>query len=101
MTRAEVFAAFHVNALGLIAAPGRFEGEPPYVPAFHDRAPPIAGDAFALVAIEPADRAAWPELPNDAVAVAIWLSPRGLVCSKALSAVEADRWRADAEADRC
>ncbi len=73
MARDEVRAQYTVDAKGFIRSPGKFEGEPEYVPAFWD----VSNDGFAdadcgpnaLFTITDRDRAEWPGLAKVAALI--------------------------------
>jgi hypothetical protein len=91
---------------GVIRTPGKFEGEPAYVPYFWD----AVGNGFSetlhwsgdevtdIVEIGEEDRAEWPEIPADAVAIHIQ-EMGGFVYGELLTERELEELYARNEAD--
>lgn len=92
---------------GCIKAPGKFEGEPLYVPAFWE----LSGDGAAdtldwpgdtptyLIEIDDSDRTEYPELSKDTVAVHLQESDQGFVFCEELDAAELEELRARNQAE--
>lgn len=97
MTRSEILDAYDVDANGLIRSPGKFESEALYVPHFweyandgevlswYDGSPDIY-----LLAIDADDRAAFPEIPADAVFIEMCEDDAGFVSAATLTQEERD-----------
>jgi hypothetical protein len=101
----------HATRTNLIPSPGRFEGEPTYVPYFWNsflRAERGEGGrsrgAFVTFDVRPADRLRFPALEY-ASRVILWQNDDGLVRSSRedvpeRALIERDRWLAQFERDR-
>lgn len=90
MTREAVLAKFSVDEYGIIRDPGKFEGEPLYVPVFWESV--LDGSAedwyrgeglptTSVIELSDEDRAAWPEL-GGAAYIALEESNSGFVSSE-------------------
>lgn len=103
MTRAETLAAYRLNAGGGIATPGKFEGEAVYVPAMWEASGdgscdildwPEGTESYVLD-ITPEDRAEWPEIGAETVALHMQESEQGFVSCEELTQSELDALRAE------
>ena len=77
MTRADVLEMYQVQD-ARITSPGKFEGEPIWVPAFWPDADQ-ADDGTCYVILMAEDHEAWPELMPETYAVVLWEDDQGFV----------------------
>lgn len=105
--RQGVLDSYDVDSRGIITSPGKFEGEAVYVPHFWDVTMdgscetlgwPYGAETY-LVDIDDSDRAAWPELPTDCVALHFQESESGFVSCETLNAGELEALHAECEAE--
>lgn len=95
MTRDEVLNVYEVHH-GVIVSPGKFENEPVYAPALYEwLLGGVTEDIWwgdytvtNLVDIDDYDRAEWPELDNDTVAVHMGVTERGFFWCEELTQPE-------------
>lgn len=85
LTRADIMEQYKVEN-GIIRSPGKFEGEPVYVPCFWDIALEMGSDEMGendedVFYPTDEDRKHWPELGGVRVLI-LWESSDGFVCSK-------------------
>jgi hypothetical protein len=97
MTRAEILSQFTVDERGTIRDPGKFEGEPVYVPAFYDAymngCPDDDIDGVLYFDVTPEDVAEFPELQGVGT-VTLYVGDDGFVNS---ATHEEAGFRADSE----
>lgn len=98
---------YETSNRGIIQSPGKFENEPEYAPYFWnftlDGSAEILdwsdGATTHLVTVEDGDRAAWPSLGVDTIAVHVQESDTGFVTCETLNAGELAMLNAENEAD--
>src|SRR5690349_3802021 len=105
MTRQDVLDSYEVDSRGIIKSPGKFESEAVYVPHFWDATMdgscetldwPDESTSY-LVELDDADRAEWPELSADCVALHMQESDTGFVSCEELNAAALEALRAENE----
>ena len=85
MTRRDIESSYTVDANGIIRSPGKFEGEPVYVPYFWDAylegfADEDDGEVLTF-RVTAEDRAEFPEL-DGVTTVRLWETDQGFVYSE-------------------
>jgi hypothetical protein len=94
-TRSEIFAHYLICDF-VIQTPGKFEAEPAYAPYFYaqvrdggcDGIEFADGACVDIVMIDATDRAMWPELASDTVAVGVEETDQGFVSVSELTQIQ-------------
>jgi hypothetical protein len=94
--RSEIFTDYAIRDF-IIQTPGKFEAEPAYAPYFYalvidggyDSIEHDDGSSVDIILIDDTDRAMWPELASDTVAVGVEVSDQGFVYVSELRDLEA------------
>lgn len=106
MKRSEILAEFQVDEHGIIRSPGKFEGEMLYAPHFAEfyGSGEMVGvdedDNSELYDVSPEDRAEFPEIDADTVAIVTWESDQGFFYCRELTAAELADLRAELESEQ-
>jgi len=106
MTRDELLDTYDVDSRGVIQSPGKFEGEPLYVPHYWDMSGDGScdmltwsdGSTVYVVTLDATDYAEWPELTG-VHALAMQESESGFVSCATHTAESLAELEADCESD--